>query len=75
MIEYIALVVAGLAGGFGLGLLVKGRVAAGKIKDAEAEAARIITAAEREAATVELVREIASYLRASRTNPELKFRA
>ena len=51
MIEYIALVVAGLAGGFGLGLLVKGRVAAGKIKDAEAEAARIITAAEREAET------------------------
>ncbi len=32
-------------------------------------------AAEREAATVELVREIATYLRASRTNPELKFRA
>jgi len=51
MIEYIALVVAGLAGGFGLGLLVKGRVAAGKIKDAEAEAARIITGAEREAET------------------------
>jgi ribonucrease Y len=51
MIEYIVLVVVGLAGGFGLGLLVKGRVAAGKIKDAEAEAARIITAAEREAET------------------------
>ena len=32
-------------------------------------------AAEREVATVELVREIATYLRASRTNPELKFRA
>ena len=32
-------------------------------------------AAEREVASVELVREIATYLRASRTNPELKFRA
>ncbi len=51
MIEYIALVVAGLAGGFGLGLLIKGRVAAGRIKDAEAEAVRIVTAAEREAET------------------------
>lgn len=31
-------------------------------------------AAEREAATVELVREVAAFLRASRGNPELKFR-
>lgn len=31
-------------------------------------------AAEREAATVDLVREIATYLRAARANPELKFR-
>jgi ribonuclease Y len=51
MIEYIVLVIAGLAGGFGLGLLIKGRVAAGKIKDAEGEAARIVAAAEREAET------------------------
>jgi ribonuclease Y len=41
----------GLAGGFGLGLLIKGKVAAGKIKDAESEAARIIAGAEREAET------------------------
>ncbi len=51
MIEYIALLVAGLAGGFGIGLLIKGRVAAGKIRDAEAEAARIMSSAEREAET------------------------
>ncbi len=51
MIEYIALVFAGLAGGFGIGLLIKGKVAAGKIKDAESEAARIIAAADREAET------------------------
>jgi ribonuclease Y len=51
MIEYIVLLIAGLAGGFGLGLLIKGRVAAGKIRDAEGEAARIIANAEREAET------------------------
>lgn len=51
MIEYIVLLIAGLAGGFGLGLLIKGRVAAGKIKDAEGEAGRIIASAEREAET------------------------
>ncbi len=51
MIEYIALLVAGLAGGFGLGLLIKGKAAAGKIRDAEGEAARIIANAEREAET------------------------
>jgi ribonuclease Y len=51
MIEYVVLLLVGLAGGFGLGLLIKGKVAAGKIKDAEAEAARIIAAAEREAET------------------------
>ncbi|MGE5174040.1 MAG: ribonuclease Y [Betaproteobacteria bacterium] len=51
MIEYVVLLIAGLAGGFGLGLLIKGKVAAGKIKDAESEAARIIAAAEREAET------------------------
>ena len=51
MIEYIVLLIAGLAGGFGLGLLIKGRVAAGKIKEAQTEAARIIASAEREAET------------------------
>jgi ribonuclease Y len=51
MIEYIVLVIVGLAGGVGLGLLIKGRVAAGKIRDAEAEAAKILTTAEREAET------------------------
>ncbi len=49
MIEYIVLVIVGLAGGIGLGLLIKGRVAAGKIRDAESVATRIISAAEREA--------------------------
>jgi ribonuclease Y len=51
MFEYIALLLGGLACGFGLGLLIKGRMAASKIKDAEAEAARIVSAAEREAET------------------------
>jgi ribonuclease Y len=51
MIEYIVMLLVGLAGGFGLGLLIKGKVAAGKIKDAESEAARIIAGAEREAET------------------------
>ncbi len=51
MIEYFVLLIAGLAGGFGLGLLIKGRIVAGKIKDAESEAARIVAAAEREAET------------------------
>lgn len=51
MIEYIALALGGLAAGFGLGLLIKGRAAAGKIKDAEAEATRIVSSAEREAET------------------------
>jgi len=49
MIEYVAVLIAGLAGGFGLGLLIKGKVAAGKIKDAEEESARIVATAEREA--------------------------
>ncbi len=51
MIEYIVLLLAGLAGGFGLGLLIKGKAAAGKIRDAEGEAAKIIASAEREAET------------------------
>ncbi len=51
MIEYVVIVLVGLAAGFGLGLLIKGKAAAGKIKDAEAESARIVAAAEREAET------------------------
>jgi ribonuclease Y len=51
MIEYIVLVIVGLAGGFGLGLLIKGKAAAGKIRGAEEEASRIIANAEREAET------------------------
>ncbi len=51
MIEYIVLLVVGLAAGVGVGLMIKGKTAAGKIKDAEVEAARIITNAEREAET------------------------
>ncbi len=52
MIEYyIGLLIVGLAVGLGAGLLIKGKSAAGKIKEAETEAARIIANAEREAET------------------------
>jgi ribonucrease Y len=51
MIEYLALLAVGLAVGVGLGLLIKGKSAAGKIRDAEGEAARILANAEREAET------------------------
>jgi ribonuclease Y len=51
MIEYVALLIAGLAVGVGLGLMIKGKSAAGKIRTAEAEAVRIVAAAEREAET------------------------
>jgi len=51
MIEYIVVLVVGLAIGLGAGLLIKGKSAAGKIKEAETEAARIISNAEREAET------------------------
>ncbi len=50
MIEILLLIV-GLAVGLGLGLLIKGKVAAGKIRDAEVEAAKIVANAEREAET------------------------
>jgi ribonuclease Y len=51
MIEYIVALIVGLAAGLGAGLLIKGKSAAGKIKEAETEAARIISNAEREAET------------------------
>lgn len=51
MFEYIVILVAGLAIGLGAGLMIKGKSAAGKIKEAETEAARIIANAEREAET------------------------
>jgi ribonuclease Y len=51
MIEYIMLSIVGLAVGLGIGLLIKSKTAAGKIKDAEAEAVRIIANADREAET------------------------
>jgi ribonuclease Y len=51
MIEYIVIAIVGIAVGVGAGLLLKGKSMAGKIQDAEAEAARIVAAAEREAET------------------------
>jgi ribonuclease Y len=51
MIEYIVVLLVGLAMGLGAGLLIKGKSAAGKINEAETEAARIIANAEREAET------------------------
>ena len=51
MFDYIMLLFVGLAVGLGAGLLIKGKSAAGKIKEAETEAARIIANAEREAET------------------------
>lgn len=51
MIEYLIIAIAGFGVGIGVGLAIKGKSVAGKIKDAEAEAARIISTAEREAET------------------------
>jgi ribonucrease Y len=51
MINYIVLSIVGIVVGLGVGLLIKSKTAAGKIKDAEAEAGRIIANAEREAET------------------------
>jgi ribonuclease Y len=51
MIEYVVIAIAGLIVGGGIGLMIKGKAAAGKVRDAEAEAARILANAEREAET------------------------
>ncbi len=51
MFEYIVVTIVGLAIGLGAGLLIKGKSAAGKIKEAETQSARIITNATREAET------------------------
>lgn len=51
MIEYAVILAAGLAVGAGLGMILKGRALSKRRQDAEAEAARIIAAAEREAET------------------------
>ncbi|MFA5073485.1 MAG: ribonuclease Y [Nitrospirota bacterium] len=73
MIEsYIILLLGGLAAGFAMGMLAKGRVAASKIKDAEAEAVRIVSTAEREAETKrkEAVLEVKEKLYQSRADFE-----
>jgi len=73
MIEnYILFVLGGLAAGFGIGLMVKGRMAAGKIKEAETEAVRIVANAEREAETKrkEAVLEVKDKLYQARTDFE-----
>ena len=51
MMEYIVIGIIGLIVGGGLGLMIKGKSAAGKVRDAEAEATRIVANAEREAET------------------------
>jgi ribonucrease Y len=51
MTEYILILIAGLALGGGVAFVVKGRSAAGKLRDAEADAAKVIANAEREAET------------------------
>ncbi len=51
MIEYVVVAIVCLAAGAGVGLLLKGKAAAGRVRDAESEAAKIVSAAEREAET------------------------
>ncbi len=51
MIEYLIIGIVALAAGAGIGLLIKGKAATGKVRGAEADAARIISNAEREAET------------------------
>ena len=51
MIEYGMILLVTLAAGIGLGLLIKGKMVAGKVRDAESEASRIVVNAKREAET------------------------
>jgi ribonuclease Y len=51
MIEYIGMLIAGLVLGGAVAFVLKGKAAAGKVKEAEAEAARMLANAEREAET------------------------
>jgi ribonuclease Y len=51
MIEYVVVAIVGLVAGAAVGLMLKGKAAAGKVRDAEAEAAKILSVAEREAET------------------------
>ncbi len=76
MIEYIVLLLVGIAVGGGVSLLLKGKAAAGKIQDAEAQAAKIIANAEREAETKrkEAVLEAKDKLYQARTDFEKEVR-
>jgi len=76
MIEYIVLLIVGIAVGGGIGLMLKGKAAAGKIRDADAEAAKIIANAEREAETKrkEAVLEAKDKLYQARTDFEKEVR-
>lgn len=77
MIEYyIVLLIVGIALGGGIGMMVKGKTAAGKIRDADAEAAKILANAEREAETKrkEAVLEAKDKLYQARTDSEKEVR-
>ncbi len=51
MVEYAVILIIGLAAGAGLGIALKGRTLSKRLRDVEAEAARIIADAERKAET------------------------
>jgi ribonuclease Y len=51
MIEYVVVAIVGLVAGAAVGLMLKGKAAAGKVRDAEAVAEMIRSVAEREAET------------------------
>lgn len=76
MVEYIVILIIGVAVGGGIGLMLKGKAAAGKIRDADAEAAKIIANAEREAETKrkEAVLEAKDKLYQARTDFEKEVR-
>ncbi|MDH4162701.1 MAG: ribonuclease Y [Nitrospirota bacterium] len=76
MVEYIVILIIGAAIGGGIALVLKGKISAGKVRDAEAEAAKIIANAEREAETKrkEAVLEAKDKLYQSRTDFEKEVR-